>query len=91
MYQWVIVEAIVLQRIFNDHNALQQDRVGAEGDVARGLAHIEPLAGDHPLPIPVQQGDKRNGHVKGRFCQPGKALQPLIIFFIKQIHHIERF
>jgi hypothetical protein len=59
----VVGKALVFTGVPHDEHAVVEDRVRAEGDFARRLAHIEADDGLEPLPIRIDEADDRDRHV----------------------------
>jgi hypothetical protein len=60
-HQWTVGETQVVGGVFDDqHSRGIEDRVGTEGQVAMGLAHIQANAGLEPLAFAIHQRHQRN-------------------------------
>ena len=74
-YEGVVREARVERRV-RDHQRLRpKDRLGAEGDVARGLAPIDPSPGFEPLPVSTDERHECDRHVEDRLRDLYKTVE----------------
>lgn len=83
------MESLVLERILNVKNLIEQDGVGAEGDVSRSLAQAEALDGFEPLPVRVDHADGGIGDVENAPGDSRKAVVALLGFAIEDIQRVE--
>lgn len=63
----VVVEALVVERVLNDHRLLGVgDHVAAEGDLPVDGVSVQPYAGLVPLAVLVHERDQRHGDLAKR-------------------------
>ena len=71
----VVGEARVLRRVEHDQHFGRVERVGAEGDLAVGLPHVQAVAGFEPLALGVHQTDEGNRRTQQGAGELGDAVE----------------
>lgn len=82
----VVREARVFEGVLDIEDVIEEDSVGAEGDVAGGLADGESLHGLEPLAVGVDHAD---GHVGDVEDAAGQACEPIESFFARGVEDVE--
>ena len=64
MTSGIVCESRILQRVRHDQHLAQRHGVGAQRDVAGGLAHLEAMSRLEPLTIPVHEAYEDHRHIQ---------------------------
>src|SRR5690348_24270 len=80
------MKSLVLQRIFNVENFVEEDGVRTKRDVPRSLAKAEALDRFEPLPLVVDHADGGIRNVEHTF---GQSRKPVIALFGGGIENVE--
>ena len=77
-YQGVGAKTGILSCIGHDKRFISGDGVGTEGHLPRGLACIQAVVGEKPLPLPIHQGDQGNRSFQHGGRQPHQTVEVFI-------------
>jgi len=86
----IVGKARVLRGVFDDEGAVAEDRVPAEGNLARGLGYVEALDGFEPLAAAVDERDGGDGHADQPRGEAGDALEALLEGGLEQVEIFQR-
>jgi hypothetical protein len=92
VHEDIVGKARLTQRVRNDEGMVLRNRQVAERGPARGLAVLHAVGGLEPLPMAVDQRQRRHRHAKDLSAQPGQSVKGKLARRVEDVEfgqHIE--